>query len=152
MQTKNLPIDLVEYFSDIEDPRVDRQKLHALPDILFIVFCGSICGVDSWEDFVLFARSKLDFLQKHIPLANGIPSKNTFQRVISRLNPESFKSCFLKWVADFECELGDVIAIDGKVVRKSFDKANEQSAIHMVSAFAAGCVFSPHVNTIFSQS
>ena len=138
MQTKNLPIDLVEYFSDIEDPRVDRQKLHALPDILFIVFCGSICGVDSWEDFVLFARGKLDFLQKHIPLVNGIPSKNTFQRVISRLDPESFKRCFLKWVADFECELGDVIAIDGKVVRKSFDKANEQSAIHMVSAFAAG--------------
>lgn len=138
MPSKDLPIDLIDYFSDIEDPRVDRQKLHALPDILFIVFCGSICGVDSWEDFVLFGRSKLDFLKKHIPLANGIPSKNTFQRVISRLDPESFRTCFLKWVSDFECELGDIIAIDGKVVRKSFDKANEQSAIHMVSAFAAG--------------
>lgn len=137
MQPKALPIDLIEYFSEIEDPRIDRQKLHALPDILFIVFCGSICGVESWEDFVLFSHSKLDFLKKYIPLVNGIPSKNTFQRVISRLDPDAFRACFLKWVADFKSELGDVIAIDGKVLRKSFDNANQQSAISMVSAFAA---------------
>ncbi|MDZ7922741.1 MAG: ISAs1 family transposase [Marinagarivorans sp.] len=137
MPTKDHPIDLVKYFSSIEDPRIDRQKLHALPDILFIVFCGSICGIESWEDFVAFAQCKLEFLKKHIPLTNGIPSKNTFQRVISRLNPEAFKACFLKWVADFESSLGDVIAIDGKVIRRSFDKANQQSAIHMVSAYAA---------------
>jgi len=137
MQIDDQPIDLVEYFSHIEDPRIERQKLHTLPDILFIVFCGSICGVESWEDFTLFARCKLDFLKKHISLSNGIPSKSTFQRVISRLDPEAFRACFLKWVADFDSSLGDVIAIDGKVVRKSFDEANEKSAIHMVSAFAA---------------
>ena len=137
MPNNLLPIDLVEYFSNIEDPRVERQKLHALSDILFIVFCGSICGVESWEDFVVFSRAKLKFLKQHIPLANGIPSKSTFQRVVSRLDPEAFRACFLKWVADFDSSLGDVIAIDGKVVRRSFNHANEQSAIHMVSAFAA---------------
>lgn len=137
MPSKNSTSDLIEYFSDIEDPRIDRQKLHALPDILFVVFSGVICGVDSWSDFVLFAESKLDFLRRYVPLENGIPSKNTFQRVITRINPEAFRSCFLKWVDDYEQEIGHTIAIDGKSLRRSFDKASERSTTHMVSAFAS---------------
>lgn len=137
MQPKNTSSDLIEYFSDIEDPRIDRQKLHALPDILFIVFSGVICGVDSWSDFVLYGESKLDFLRRYVPLKNGIPSKNTFQRVITQLNPEAFRDCFLKWVNDYEQELGRTIAIDGKTLRRSFDKAGERSTTHMVSAFAS---------------
>ena len=88
MPTQMTPCDLIEYFSDIEDPRVDRQKLHLLPDILFVIFSGVICGVESWSDFVLYGESKLEFLRKYVPLKNGIPSKNTFQRVITRLKPQ----------------------------------------------------------------
>ncbi len=87
MSDKSLIIDLVEYFSSLDDPRVDRNKLHSLPDILLIIFCGAICGVESWEDFVDFGESKKDFLQKYAELKNGIPSKNTFNRVISSLDP-----------------------------------------------------------------
>lgn len=137
MLDKSTPIDLIEYFSSLEDPRVERQKLHSLPDILFIVFCGSICGVETWEDFVDFAESKIDFLKKHTALTNGVPSKNTFNRVISSLDPDKFKQCFIRWTKDFERELGQVIAIDGKTLRRSFDKASESSTIHMVSAFAS---------------
>lgn len=130
-------IDLVEYFSELDDPRIDRHKLHSLSDILFIIFCGSICGVETWEDFVDFGESKIAFLKQYAQLKNGIPSKNTFNRVISSLDPEAFKACFLRWAKDFKKELGDVIAIDGKTLRRSYDKENERSAIHMVSAFAS---------------
>lgn len=137
MSSKKTPIDIIKYFSDIEDPRIDRQKLHALPDILFIVFCGAICGVETWEDFVDFAECKIDFIKKYTDLKNGIPSKNTFNRVISRLSPSVFRDSFLRWATDFEVELGRVIAIDGKVLKGSHNKASGGSAIHMVSAFAA---------------
>ena len=130
-------IDLVKYFSALDDPRVDRNKLHSLPDVLFIIFCGAICGVETWEDFVDFGQSKIGFLRRYTELKNGIPSKNTFNRVISSLDPEAFKSCFHRWVKDFRQELGNVIAIDGKTLRRSYDKKNENSTIHMVSAFAS---------------
>jgi predicted transposase YbfD/YdcC len=136
--SEHLPtVDLVKYFSEIRDPRVDRQKLHALSDILLIVFCGVICGVETWQDFVDFGVSKIEYLRKFTPLTNGIPSKNTFNRVISSLDPPEIKDCFIRWTSDFEQELGSVVAIDGKTLRRSFDKANEHSAIHMVSAYAS---------------
>lgn len=137
MPTHKPTVDLIHYFNDLDDPRIDRNKLHALPDILLIVFCGAICGVETWEDFVDFGHSKIGFLRKYADLKNGIPSKNTFNRVISSLDPEAFKRCFLRWVHDFKQELGNVVAIDGKTLRRSYDKANERSAIHMVSAYAS---------------
>ena len=137
MSAKESIFDITKYFSGLDDPRIDRQKLHSLPDILFIAFCGAICGAESWRDFSDFGNSKIDFLRKYTPLENGVPSKNTFNRVISSLNPEQFKDCFSKWVSDFQCALGRVIAIDGKMLRRSFDKSTGTSAIHMVSAFAS---------------
>jgi len=137
MPQKESILDIAKHFSGLEDPRIDRQKLHSLPDILFIAFCGAICGAESWRDFVDFGESKIDFLRKYTPLENGIPSKNTFNRVISSLDPEQFKDCFAKWVESFQRTLGRVIAIDGKTLRRSFDTAAGSSAIHMVSAFAS---------------
>lgn len=125
------------YFDDLEDPRIDRKKLYPLTEILFIVLCGSICGAQSWRDFVTFGEEKLDYLQRFLLFTNGVPSKNTFARVLSSLDPESFKRCFIAWVQSFQLAIKEVIAIDGKALRKSFDKANGQSAIHMVSAFAS---------------
>jgi predicted transposase YbfD/YdcC len=130
-------LDLLEHFGQLEDPRVERQKLHSLPDILLIVFCGAICGAESWRDFVDFGHAKIDFLRKFSPLENGIPSKNTFYRVMSSLDCGAFNRCFGDWVNKFQAELGEVIAIDGKTLRRSFDKASASSAIHMVSAFAS---------------
>ena len=129
-------VNFLSYFDDLDDPRMDINQLHSLSDILLIMLCGVICGAESCRDFTDFGESKIDYLKRFTDLDNGIPSKNTFNRVLSTLNPEAFKKCFIRWVESFQVELGKVIAIDGKVLRRSFDKASEQSAICMVSAFA----------------
>lgn len=125
------------HFDTLEDPRIDRKKLYPLSEVLFVVICASICGAQSWRDYVTFGEEKLDYLRRFLPFENGIPSKNTYARVFSILNPDEFKKCFIAWVQSFQQALGNLIAIDGKTLRKSFDKANQQSAIHMVSAFAS---------------
>lgn len=137
MSKDNELIDLVKYFQALEDPRVERQKLHSLSDILFIVFCGVLCGSESCRDLVDYAESKLDFIRRYIPLKNGVPSKSTFNRVLSCLDPKEFKACFIDWVKDFNRDLGDVIAIDGKTLRRSYDGVKGTSTIHIVSAFAS---------------
>jgi len=124
------------YFDALEDPRIDRKKLYPLSEILLIVLCGSICGTQSWRDFVTFGEEKLEYLRRFLPFNHGVPSKNTFARVLASLNPKVFKECFIEWVRSIQSLGKEVVAIDGKTLRKSFDKATEQSAIHMVSAFA----------------
>lgn len=126
----------LDYFDDLEDPRVSRTKIYPLNEILFVVICAIICGADSWRDFVDFGETKFDYLKKFFPFKNGIPSKNTFARVMSAINPNQFKECFLEWVKEIQIDFQDVIAIDGKTIRGSFDYARNQSALHLVSAFS----------------
>jgi predicted transposase YbfD/YdcC len=135
MQAKKKPAFLY-YFDELEDPRIERKKLYSLSEILLVVLCGSLCGAQSWRDFVTFGEEKASYLRRFLPFKNGIPSKNTFARVLSSLDPKVFKQCFIAWIQSFQLALKEVVAIDGKCLRKSFDKATEQSAIHMVSAFA----------------
>ncbi|MDP3562733.1 MAG: ISAs1 family transposase, partial [Legionellaceae bacterium] len=125
------------HFSELSDPRISRSKLYPLIEILFVVLCGSICGAESWRDFVLFGKEKNDLLRVYYPFENGIASKHTFARVFAVLNPEEFKSCFVTWVKSLQTALNDIIAIDGKPLRGSVMQ-NGTSAIHMVSAFATG--------------
>jgi len=136
MSLEDIP-GFLSHFDALEDPRIDRKKLYPLTEVLFVVICASICGAQSWRDFVTFGEEKLEYLRRFLPFENGIPSKNTYARVFSILNPDEFKKCFISWIQSFQQALGNLIAIDGKTLRKSFDKANQQSAIHMVSAFAA---------------
>jgi len=113
--------------------------LYPLVEILFVVLCGSICGAESWRDYVAFGNEKLDFLKKYFLFANGIPSKNTFARLFYILDPETFKKCFVAWVQSLQGVISkEIIAIDGKTLCDSFDTASGASAIHMVSAFASG--------------
>jgi predicted transposase YbfD/YdcC len=125
-----------DFFDDLEDPRIDRTKLYPLIEILFIIICGMICGSDSWRDFVDFGESKLSYLRRFFPFKNGIPSKNTFARVMSAINVEQFKKCFLNWMKCTQVGLKEVIAIDGKTLRRSFDNAKGQAALHLISAYA----------------
>lgn len=124
------------HFDDLDDPRIDRKKLYPLNEILLIVLCASICGAQSWRDLETFGEEKQEYLRRFLPYENGIPSKSTFARVMSALEPEGFRSCFINWIQSFQLVLKEVIAIDGKSLRKSFDKATGKSAMHMVSAFA----------------
>jgi predicted transposase YbfD/YdcC len=133
---KDIPGSFESHFGKLKDPRINRKKLYPLVEILFVILCGSICGAESWRDFVIFGKEKLDFLKEYYCFKHGIPSKNTFSRLFAALDPEEFKICFVEWVKTFQVLLKGVIAIDGKTLCNSFDKAAGCSAIHMVSAFA----------------
>ena len=125
------------YFEEIEDPRVDRTKKHKLVDILFIAAAAVISGADSFVEIEMYGQRKYKWLRQFLELPNGIPSHDTFGRIFAAIKAEQLKKCFLEWIkAIVQTSSGEVIAIDGKTVRRSFDKTNEKSAIHVVSAWA----------------
>ncbi len=107
-----------EHFSDLEDPRVDRTKLHKLIDILTITICAVNAVADTWVDIEAYGQSKHRWLKRFLELSNGIPSHDTFARVFSLLNPEQLQQCFLKWIKSInQLTAGEIVAIDGKTLR-----------------------------------
>ena len=92
------PRGLLRVFDELEDPRVERNKLHRLSDILAITLLAVICGAHEWTEIELFGQSKLDWLRTFLRLSHGIPSHKTFGRVLSRLDPEQLERCFQKWM------------------------------------------------------
>jgi hypothetical protein len=89
---------LVEHFSELEDPRIERTKRHKLIDIVTITLLGVICGADSWVAIESFGQAKLKWLKRILELPNGIPSHDTIARLFARLNPEQLQQCFMEWV------------------------------------------------------
>ncbi len=127
-----------EHFSTLEDPRIDRNKLHELMDIVILVLCAVSSGADGWEAIEEFGQEKLDWLRKFAPFANGVPSHDCIANVLSRLSPKGFQQCFRSWTdAVSEATQGEVIAIDGKSARGSHDRKRSRKALHMVSAWAS---------------
>jgi len=125
-----------DHFWVLPDPRMDRTKLHKLEDILTLTLCGIVCGAETWVDIVEFAQAKEDFFGEFLELPHGIPSHDTFGRVFAALDPERFESCFQSWVRNLAgSSKGKLIALDGKTVRRSLDRAGNKAAIHMVSAW-----------------
>jgi predicted transposase YbfD/YdcC len=131
------PMSLAAHFNRLPDPRVRRTRRHALVDILVITVCAVICGADDWVAIARFGRAKRTWFRQFLALPHGIPSHDTFGRVFAALDPHAFHAAFLAWV-DSVATLrpGDVIAIDGKTMRRTFDTASQKAAIHMVSAWA----------------
>ena len=128
---------LICIVEDIDDPRIDRTKLHRLSDILFIVICAMICGFTGWEQFELFALSRVRWLKKYISLENGVPSHDTMRRVFERLDPNQLKKALTEWVKVLDiCLEGKVVAIDGKTLRSSLSKAKSLAPLHTLSAWA----------------
>ena len=121
----------------MEDPRVEWSIQHKLIDIITIAISSVICGADTWVDIEIYGQSKYEWLKQFLELTNGIPSHDTFARVFARINPEQFQQKFLSWVKSISnVTQGEVIAIDGKTLRHSYDNSQEKSAIQMVSAWA----------------
>ena len=128
---------VLAHFQTLPDPRMPRTRRHTLADILVITLCGVICGADDWAALERFGNAKLTWFRTFLALPHGIPSHDTFGRVFAALDPEAFKAAFLAWVGTLAAVMpGDVIAIDGKTLRHTFDTAADKAAIHMVSAWA----------------
>ena len=131
-------VDIFEHFEELPDPRMDRQKRHALMDILFISICAVVCGATSFVDMYDFGCAKEGWFRRHLELPNGIPSHDTFRRVFSIIDADHFRRCFMNWTrAMSEATNGDIIAFDGKTLRRSFDTATGLSAIHVVNAWSS---------------
>ncbi len=129
----------LEHFSYLQDPRKDtHNKRHKLMDILILVILAVICGADTWVDVALFGKAKKQWLKTFLELPHGIPSHDTIGIVFSRLNSTQLEQCFLSWIQSLvKISAGEIIAIDGKTLRRSHDKKKGQAAIHMVSAWAS---------------
>jgi predicted transposase YbfD/YdcC len=132
------PGGLLRYFGQLRDPRMNRTKKHSLSDILTLAICAVICGADGWAQVEEFGDCKKDWFKTFLDLPNGIPSHDTFGRVFAALDPDAFEQCFMKWVAQLAtASAGQLIAIDGKTIRRSLDTASGRSPIHLVSAWSA---------------
>ena len=132
------PLASIEtHFADLEDPRVKRTQHHPLINIIVIGLCAVICGAEHFTEMEDFGTKKRDWLSKFLDLKHGIPSHDTFNGVFARLKPQLFERCLLNWITSlWEITDGQIIPIDGKTLRGSYDTGDSKAAVHMVSAWA----------------
>lgn len=129
---------LVEHFSGIKDPRCAGKIEHHLIDILLIAVCAVIACAESWDAIARYGRNKVDWLKTFLALPNGIPSHDTFRRVFMLIDPDTLEACFAAWAQSCAAAFDrEVVAIDGKTVRRSFDHGRAQGPLHLVSAWAS---------------
>jgi len=135
----NLTNTFFSHFEPLQDPREDNHnRLHNFYDILVIAILGTICGADGWTEICEFAEARLEWLKTFLKLPNGIPSHDTFGRVFSLLDAETFESCFLVWIASLSIDvINEIISIDGKSLRGSHDRKKGVKMLHVVSAWAS---------------
>jgi len=124
-------------FEGLEDPRTGNAGLHDFYELLVIALCTVLCGGQGATHMAAFAAAKEPFLRGFLKLEHGVPSHDTFSRLFRLLDPEQFRAAFQRFMAKFSETYQGVIAIDGKVVRRSFDRASGKSPLHMFSAW--GC-------------
>ena len=134
---KSEEMDFLDVFGQLDDPRIDRKKLHPMPEILLLTLCAIICGAESWDDIETFGQAKVEFLRRYLPYTHGIPSDDTLRRFFRAIDPDQFQRLFIEWIRTWlNPEVADkVVAIDGKTLRGS--RNGEQMPIHLVSAFAS---------------
>jgi predicted transposase YbfD/YdcC len=129
---------LLECFEELEDPRDASGRRHLLGDIVAIAICAVICGAEEWSAMAEFGRAKEKWLRTFLALPFGIPCCDTFRRVFAAMDPHGFERCFMAWIAALAGDSkGMLVAVDGKTMRRSVDRANGKTAIHMVSAWVS---------------
>jgi DDE_Tnp_1-associated/Transposase DDE domain len=128
---------LMDHFGELEDPRIDRHKEHKLIDLLVLAICAILCGANDWVAVETFGKAKREWFRRFLELPPGIPSHDTFGRVFALLAPEQLQAGSLSWIqAVARVTDGQVVAIDGKTLRRSYDRRSARAAIHMASAWA----------------
>lgn len=131
------PTDLLSHFSELNDPRIDRTKRYPLIEIIFLVISATISGCEGWKSIRDFGSIKLEWLRRFLPYNEGIPVDDTIARVMRRLDTKQFRDCFINWMTSVSKKTdGDIIAIDGKTLRGSYNNGADKAAIHMVSAWS----------------
>lgn len=136
--TKEQPASIAAHFGHVSDPRVERTRDHRLLDILTIAICAVVCGAEGPTGMEEFGHAKQAWLRRFLELPNGIPSHDTFGRVLARLDPDELQQGFVSWFAAIrEATKGEVVALDGKTLRGSADRAWGNAAIQVVTAWAS---------------
>ncbi len=136
MMSQTKPARIQDHFAELTDPR-RREVTYPLINVVVIAVCAVICGADDFVAIAKFGRTKRKWFAKFLDLKSGIPSHDRFNAILAAIKPDEFEKCLLSWiVALHEISDGQIVAIDGKTLRRSFDKASSKSAIHMVSAWA----------------
>jgi predicted transposase YbfD/YdcC len=129
--------NLIDYLSEIPNPRTGNHQLHNLLDILVIAITATICGADTWTEMEEFADAREEWFARILELPNGIPSHDTMNRVFSLLRPEKLEQQLLLWTQEVHhLTAGRLVAIDGKTVRRTQDKSKGQRALHLVQAWS----------------
>jgi predicted transposase YbfD/YdcC len=137
LSMEKLQGSLSHYFDDVPDPRVNRTKRHLIKDIIVIALLSTIAGGDGWEDMENYGLSKQEWLKKFLELPNGIPSDDTFRRVFEKLDPQILEQKLTLWVQQLIGPvIEQVIPIDGKTLRGSYDRENGIKNLHLVTAWA----------------
>ncbi len=120
--------DMESIFAQVEDPRMERTRLHRLRDIIILAICGVLCGADGWVEIEEFGKAKEAFFTELLTLPNGIPSHDTFGRVFALIDPKQFEASFVQWVQGISQTVKGVIAIDGKTLRRSHDQESGEES------------------------
>jgi len=135
---ESTPFDIKTHFGNLKDPRYKHSPPHDLLEIITIALCAIICGANDWVAVETWGQAKEEWLRQYLGLPNGIPSHDTFGRVFGALDPDEFRHSFISWVQSAsQLLLGEVVSVDGKCLRHSYDKQQGQGAIHLVSAWAS---------------
>jgi predicted transposase YbfD/YdcC len=128
-----------KHFEKVTDPRAYRGPTHDLHEMIFMALTATMCGANGWADVERFVDARYDWFEKYIPMESGIPSHDTFGRIFAKLDTGEFLSAMHGWADEFAGSLRNKgVAIDGKTLRGSFDKASGKSAVHTITAFAVG--------------
>jgi len=128
----------LEFFDEMPEPRQKAKVLYPLPELLLCCLVGVLCGAEGWVEVEEYGEAKLDFLRRFLPFEHGIASHDTFSDVFNALDREGFKAAFIAWAAALQEDIREIVAIDGKTLRRSFDRGQGHGPIHMISAWATG--------------
>ena len=131
-------LDWLDFFEELPEPRQKAKVLYPLPELLLCCLVGVLCGAEGWVEVEEYCEAKLGFVRRFLPFVHGIASHDTFSDVFNALDPEGFKAAFIAWTAALQENIREIVAVDGKTLRRSFDRARGQGPIHMISAWATG--------------